>query len=194
MIVPTSQNFTKKERAAVLLAADELTDEQIAAEVGVSRRSLATWKHDPDFQAHIGGIVGEMQAGMLRLRIAKKRERLRVLDELHTSALAVIAARKARYRVELGEDDPVAVATAAVHRMFGRHVPAEALTGLVVEKETVNAAGHRTTEWSVDTALLREIRAQQEQAARELGQWVDKSEVDHRTSVVRIVGVDPEAI
>ena len=77
--------------------------------------------------------------------------------------------------------------------VFGRVVPAEALTGLVVEKETFTASGIRTSEWSVDTGLVREIRALHEQAAKELGQWVDRSEVSG-TQVVRIVGVDAEAL
>jgi hypothetical protein len=49
-------------------------------------------------------------------------------------------------------------------------------------------------EFAVDTGLVREIRAVHEQAAKELGQWVERSEVDQRTTMVEIVGVDTEAI
>lgn len=36
-------------RAAVLLYFDEQSDDHIAAELGVCRRTLARWKHRPDF-------------------------------------------------------------------------------------------------------------------------------------------------
>lgn len=181
-----------REEAAVLVADDTLSDTEIAARVGVTRRTLTNWRQHPEFAARVGDHVGALQAAMLRFRIAKKRERVKVLDDLHTAALGVVAARRARHRAEMG-DDPEAAAAAGAKRVFGRVVPAEALTGLVVEKETFTASGIRTSEWSVDTGLVREIRALHEQAAKELGQWVDRSEVSG-TQVVRIVGVDAEAL
>jgi hypothetical protein len=39
------------ETAAQLLWEDELTDQQIAEQLGVHRATLARWKHRPDFQA-----------------------------------------------------------------------------------------------------------------------------------------------
>ncbi len=42
------------QRAVELCRADELTDEQIACELGVSRRTLARWKHREDFRV-LGG-------------------------------------------------------------------------------------------------------------------------------------------
>jgi hypothetical protein len=36
---------SKMEEAAVLLAEDRLTDEEIAGQVGMSRRGLAKWKN-----------------------------------------------------------------------------------------------------------------------------------------------------
>src|SRR5262249_52678996 len=82
-----------KQRAAVLVAAHELTDEQIAAAVGVTRRTLTAWQRRPDFAALVGDHVGRLQAGMLRLAIAKKRVRLAHLDDLHARYLRLIAAR-----------------------------------------------------------------------------------------------------
>lgn len=184
----------QRARAAVLLAEDDLSNEQIARRVGVSRRTLTTWKQHPTFAAAIGDHVGELQAAMLRYRVAKKRERMKVLDDHHSRLLDVIARRSERYAAKLG-DDPSAVAASAARSIFnaGDDVPAEAATGLLVEKESVNNAGHRTVEWAVDVGTLREVRATHEQAARELGQWVDRSEANV-TQVVQIVGVDADAL
>lgn len=191
--VTTRDRLVKRAQAAVLLAEDDLTDEQIAETVGVTRRSLARWKADSTFAAEVGGHVGAIQAGMLRLAIAKKHKRLAVLDALHTKSLQVIEERARRYQAKAG-DDPETVAAMAARSVFGREVPYEATLGLLAEKESVNVAGHRTTEWSVDTGLMREIRALHEQAAKELGQWVDRSETDITTRTVQIVGIDAETL
>lgn len=48
-----SQNESKRkalERAARLLWADELTDEEVARQLGISRKTLWRWKQRRDFQ------------------------------------------------------------------------------------------------------------------------------------------------
>ncbi len=176
----TSQNVTKKERAAVLLAEDELSDELIAAGVGVSRQTLARWKKQPDFAAHVGDNVGRIQAGMLKLAIAKKHKRLQALDTLHDKALQVIHDRAARHAEELRDADSPVTAT---KRLFGDNTPAEAATGLLVKQESVNNSGMKTVNWAVDTRLIKEIRALHEQAAKELGQWIEKGEKTQNVNV-----------
>lgn len=49
--VPRKRFTRQQQRAAALLADDELTDQQIAAALGVHRATLARWKRQPDFQA-----------------------------------------------------------------------------------------------------------------------------------------------
>lgn len=175
-----SQNVTgKKARAAVLLAEDELTDEQIADEVGVTRRQLARWKHDPEFNALIGDHVGQLQATALKFSIAKKHKRMEALDRLHRKALDVIDLRAQRFTVQADSPEE------AVRKMFGSNTPPEAATGLLVRKETITASGMTSTEWTFDASLVKEIRELQKQAATELGQWVEKSEQDQRVGITR---------
>ena len=50
-------------------------------------------------------------------------------------------------------------------------------TGLLVKEVFYSSNGTRER-YEVDTALLKEIRATEEQAARELGQWIDRARVD----------------
>ena len=162
------QNLTKKHHeAALLLAEDELTDEQIAERCGVSRQTIATWKKDSVFAGLVGDQVGRLNAAMLRLPIAKKRERLKTLNALHQKAMRVIEER--------AEDmDGEATATG---------------TGLLVRQIKIVRNGDDVTvqkEYTVDVALMREIRALEEQAAKELGQWVDKREV---TGEIRTIDI-----
>ena len=178
-----TQNYSKKERAAVLVAEDDLTDEEIAAAVGVTRKTLHNWKQLPEFVADVEEQVSKIQAGMRRLAIAKKHKRLKVLNDLHGRSLAVIADRADRHAAELeaAESQP----NDLVKRMFGDNVPTEAATGLLVRQESINAQGMKTVNWSVDTGLMKEIRALHEQAAKELGQWSEKSELEVGGSLKR---------
>jgi hypothetical protein len=53
------------------------------------------------------------------------------------------------------------------------------------------------TEYVVDSGVVREIRGLEEQAAKELGDWVEKSEIDGGidvTTTVQIVGVDADLL
>jgi hypothetical protein len=185
LVAPGSEKFTKKHHlAASLLADDELTDAEIAAQVEITPRQLYNWKNRPEFAALVGDYVGKLQAGMLRLRIAKKRERVKTLDNLRTRLLTVADARGERYR---GELDAAEDAAAATRRFFGDSVPPEAATGLLVRQETVNAQGMKTVNWSVDTGLVKTIMDLQKEAGQELGQRVDKSEIEHSGLVRSIV-------
>lgn len=171
----------QRSKAALLVAADELPDEEIAKEVGVSRQALAAWKTHPDFAAMVGDHVGQFQAGMLRLHIAKKRERVKVLDEMHTKLLTVVEERAADYAAQAISGD----------------VPAGGGTGLILRQIKQIGSGHDAQiveEFGVDTGLIREVRALHEQAAKELGQWTERSQVETFTTVVEIVGVEAEAI
>lgn len=169
-----TETLTKKEYAAVLLAEDELPDWSIAEKVGVTRQTLHNWKHKPEFAALVGDNVGRIQAGMLKLAIAKKYKRVEVLDMLHTKHLRALELRAERIAAELTAEDTPETAT---RKFFGNFIPAEAITGLFVKKETVLANGMKSVEWVYDGAIVKTICGLEEQAAKELGQWVDKGEV-----------------
>jgi transcriptional regulator with XRE-family HTH domain len=48
---PPGPSLGRLRLAAQLCLADELTDEEIARRLGISRRTLARWKQRPEFQA-----------------------------------------------------------------------------------------------------------------------------------------------
>lgn len=150
------------EKAARLLAEDALSDEQIAAECGVSRTALAKWKKKEVFAARVNAISEQYAERALKHGIARRERRLAILNGLHDKMLQVIEER-------------------AVDPEFA-DIPG-GTTGLVTKnlKGIGKGEDFRVVEvYEVDTGTLKEIRGTQEQAAKELGQWVDKQERSHK--------------
>lgn len=158
----------KKRRAAAALADGRRPAADIAAEAGVSDRMLRKWATHPDFAAHVAAIRADAGAAIAGRAIADKAGRLTVLAALHDRLLEVFAARAAAATGKAGSDTTPAAGEA---------------TGLVAVKETI-VGRNLVREAAIDTAALRELRAIQEQAARELGQWEATVAVKH-SGVVR---------
>lgn len=145
-------------KAAELLAEDELTDKAIAAAVGISDRQLRTWKHHPEFDAEVARRASELERAMQRYAIAKRRKRVERYDRDYAATIALQESLAA---------DPE-----------WQHIPGWS-TGLLTHTTKVIGTGNgqqTIEEFSFNVALLRERRAIMEQAAKELGQWSDKSE------------------
>lgn len=174
----TSQNVPRKTQAAILEAENDLTDEQIAERLGINRRTLTRWRDDPEYNALVGDHAGQIAASCLKFAIAKKHKRIGVLDDLHARALQVIDERAAEYA---RDEHDAADADRAVHRIYGGRdvTPPGGGTGLIVRQYKQIGSGRDARlveEYGVDTGLMKEIRGLQQQAAQELGQWVEKSE------------------
>lgn len=170
--VSNTGTLEMKSRAAELIAADELSDEEIAAEIGVSARTLYRWKKNENFQKLVTEYREKLTAAMWRLPIAQKRKRVATLNKLHESALRLIEARAEKY----AEDEDAAGGD----------------TGLLVKTErTVGPV--TTVEYAADTALMREIRALEEQAAKELGQWNEGAPAN-TTEIRMYIGVNVEDV
>jgi hypothetical protein len=150
----------EKYKAAKDLASGVLTDEDIAGQAGVTRRQLARWKTHPDFQSRIQEHLDDFREETRRRGLADRERRVAALNDRWVRMQRVLEARA---------DDPAL-----------QHVPG-GTTGLLVH----NVKGVGKGEdfqlidlYEVDTALLRELREHEKQAAQELGQWVDKQSVD----------------
>jgi hypothetical protein len=146
----------KLEQAAVLVAEDSRSDEQIAAQLGITRSTLATWKTRPEFVARVDEICRELAAVAMKRGIARKEYRVNTLANIHSKLLTVMEERAA---------DPDLA-----------NIPG-GKTGLIVRKAVVSAGVLVGYEYAVDTGLLRELRGIQEQASKELGQLVEKREM-----------------
>lgn len=174
----------ERERAAVLVAEDELSDRQIAESLNIHHKTLAAWKRHPDFRAQVAHHAEDIARAMLRLTIAKKHKRVKVLDDLHSKLLTVIDERADEYANRARDETAEALARRAMRSVFGGddEIPAGAGTGLILKQYKQIGAGRNAqliTEYAVDVRTIGEIRALHEQAAKELGQWVEKSETTH---------------
>ena len=138
--------------AAQLLAADELSDEQIAARCNRTRRWLAALKKQPEFQAQVAAIVADTAAALKAEGIANKANRVRTLNEDFERLERVIEERAA---------DP---------SMAG--VPGASQGVIVRTYKTTKDEAY--PEYSVDTGLLAERRALRKHIAQEVGEWSEK--------------------
>lgn len=155
----------RKEQAALLVARDEKSDEVIAAEVGIGRATLKRWKQEPRFAERVEEHKAAWREQVTQTGIAMMEQRVATLNDLHARMLTVIAERS---------DDPAM-----------QHVPG-GKTGLLVHQMKAIGTGQNQTvidEYVFDAALVREIRAHQEQVAKELGQWIDRREEKHDVTV-----------
>lgn len=176
-----SQNVAKRDNAAVLFANDELnptpgkrlTDQAVADQVGVSRQSVTRWKRDSEFRAMIQDARGRIIADSLRLPIAQKHQRIRVLNDLHTKYLDIIQSRAERHAKEI-VDTP----ENAMRGVFGDVTPPEAMTGMMVRHPKIAANGMTVVAWAFDKPLDSAIKETHKQAAQELGQWEETINVN----------------
>lgn len=162
MSAKPSQNRTPfkwkkpQEDAAILLAEDELTDLEIATQIGVSRRQLATWKLHPEFSARIEELARELGEVTRRYAITKRIRRMKGYDDRRTKILKVIEDRAEEHATVPGGD-----------------------TGLLVKSTKSVGSGSAAEivdEYAVDVAILKELRELEKQAAIEAGQWTEKRE------------------
>jgi hypothetical protein len=161
-----------REKAAALLADGELTDREIAAQVGVDRPTLWRWRQHPDFAARVRSILERAAEELERHAIALKNRRMAGYDRRWRALQQVIEERAA---------DP---------SMEG--VPG-GRTGLLVRTlKTVGSgeAARQVEEYRLDAALLKELRELERQAAEEAGQWTTRAEV--HAQVLAGVSVIPD--
>lgn len=149
----------RREEAAKLVAEDELTNEQIAECLGVTRQCLDKWKRHPDFQGRVAQLLAEIRAAILAEGIADRVKRVRAQNDRWDRMRRVIDERA---------EDPQFQDVAG-----GR-------TGLIVHnvKGVGKGEDFRLIDlYEVDTGLLAEMRATEKQAAQELGQWTEKRDI-----------------
>lgn len=158
--------------AAQLLADGNLTDAEIAEQVGVDRTTVWRWKQDPEFAEVIEGHLEVFRQEVRRRGLASRERRIKALNDRWNRLQRVIEERA---------DDP-----------RHAHVPGWK-TGLMVHDVKNVGGGENATMvdlYEVDTGLLKELREHEKQAAQELGQWTEKHEVEQ--TVKAYVSVSPE--
>lgn len=170
-----------KIKAAILVAEDDLSNQEIAASVGVTRQTLDNWKTHPDFAAQVAHHIEDLNRAMTRLDIAKKRKRVAQLDTLAKKLWQIVEERATDYVAQAAAKGEGDQAAALVRELFGgEDVPAGGGTGLVtktIKQIGTGRAAQIINEFGVATDIVRTIMALHEQAAKELGQWTDQVNV-----------------
>jgi transposase-like protein len=144
----------QKEKAAQLIAEGRYEYGQIAAMGGVERHTITRWRKDPKFSARVDELNREFAESVKHNAIARKERRIGILNALQTKLLTLIEDRAVDLSGEV----------------------AGGQTGLLVRQYKVSG-DNSATEYVYDSAVIRDLRAVQEQAAKELGQFVDKHEM-----------------
>lgn len=215
-----------RERAAWLVAEDELTDAAIAEELKISKATLERWKSHPDFQDRVQENLGQVRdrirqqgIAVVENRVKALHSRWELLDQVRRERAADPSMRdvpggKTGLLVRRGKlvkvYEPLKLAQSAQEEgdtcplCEGNYDDAEdaprlrmrwvisKLTDEETEQLICPECGDRwrdtdqlsfaklsemVYEYELDGKLLAELRAHEEQAAKELGQWTERKDL-----------------
>lgn len=152
-------------RAAELLARNELSIEEAAEQVGVPAERLREWLKSRSFARLIEEAWHNDLAISSAFWTALRSERVKRLQDIANRLLSIITEREKAYTTG---------------------VPG-ARSGLLAQKIVVNTrTGAQSTEWYVDTALVRELREVLKHIAIELGQW-EETRQKQREAIIKVL-------
>jgi hypothetical protein len=184
MSAPEFRLTKKRVQAAALLAEDELSDEKISAMVGVARSTIAMWKLNPVFAAHVQSLVTAWENKVMTTGIANKVRRVRALNHLHGLQMQIVEERSENAALNARDET-------------GKPLVPGGATGLVViQQRPVGLEEGKpiiASEGVFDHGLSREIRATLEQAAKETGQFIERHELsagDGRPVAISVQMID----
>lgn len=180
-----------REEAALLVAQDALTDEQIAAQAGVTRQALQKWKRHPDFAARVQEHRDVWATEIKAKGISDRQNRIDALNDRHDRMRRVIEARATEHADVPGGNTGLLLRQAKLVKVYkSDESPADDLAN-EEDGETLYSAKRDVIiyEYAVDTGLLKEMREHEKQAAQDLGQWTEKQEHSGEVLVRQYVGV-----
>lgn len=175
------QNVTRKwtgarEAAAVAVAKDEQTDEEIAASCNITRMTLSRWKASPDFAARVAEHLAAWKAEITAKGIADVQNRVDAANDRHNRMRRIIEARAVAYAGQApGSDEGLLVKTPMLVKVFEAAPPEDDEDDEGGPMKPLKES-RIVYEWALDKALLAEMRAHEDEVAKHLGQLVEKRE------------------
>jgi hypothetical protein len=145
----------RRELAAKLVAADDMPDVKIAAQVGISQRVFYRWKKWPEFQARVNEHREDFRKRVFGSRFCRRENRILIRQQLIDKCLQIIKER---------------AATPGYEKIPG------GTTGLVTPRFRV-LEGRVVTEYQIDTETEGIIRANLREIAEEVGEWHGRAEL-----------------
>lgn len=181
----------RADRAALLVAKDEQTDDAIAGEIKITRRTLERWKLSPEFSGRVQEHRDLWRAEIKAKGIADRQNRIDALNDRHERMQRVIESRAEMHADVPGGDTGLLVRQAKLVKVYD----AKGSPDGDDEGETLYSAKRDIIvyEYAVDTSLLKEMREHEKQAAQDLGQWTEKQEHAGEILVRQYVGVDVDS-
>ena len=179
----------RSEQAARDVAQDLLTDTQIAANAGITQRQLERWKSSAEFAARVEAHVATYRRIVRSRGIAIVENRVDALSDRWRRLQRVIDARAQEMAGECagGETGLLVRQVKFVKVLELPKGTARRLSAGEIDEADLEDGDFVPTkqsrpvlEYAVDTGLLAEVRHHEEQAAKELGQWVERTEVETR--------------
>lgn len=187
-----SELSDKQLQAAALVADDRLTNERIADRVGVTRKTIERWKSSEPFATHVKAIVQAARAEAMQHGIAVKEERVRGYQQRSRLMWQLLAARAEHGRA-LRDAAVTGKTPGGLPLPDGwekaKTPPPGIETGLLVKQTKFSPSGVEITEWAVDTGTLTAMLALEKQAAVEMGQWTEKSDITGTVTLADVLSL-----
>jgi hypothetical protein len=183
-----------QESAALLVAQDASSDEQIAAEVGLkSRKTIQRWRQQPAFIARVAEHRESWRAEVKAKGIADVQNRVDAANDRHNRMRRIIEARAAAYAGQApGSDEGLLVKTPMLVKVFEAAPPEDDEDDEDGPMKPLKES-RIVYEWALDKALLAEMRAHEDEVAKHLGQLVDRTQSDEHIRY-EIAGVDIDEV
>jgi hypothetical protein len=175
-------------QAADLVARDRLSLDRIARKVGVSLRTLNSWKAGVEFHSEVERLLSQWAEDIEKRGAADRRRRIFRKNDRWRRAQAFIEKRAALYRKLVSQpipgpivlDDGTEIPQSPTLGELLRAVPGGE-TGMVAWKLKTIHVGEKdyekVIEYEYDTGLESCLEALEESIAIELGQWKPKQEI-----------------
>lgn len=172
--VPLEWTATR-ERAALLVAQDELTNDAIAAECGwKAAKTVERLKGHPDFAARVEEHRDAWRAEIRAKGIAEVQNRVDAANDRWERMQRLMDARAVQHAAIPGGDTGLLVATPLLVKIF------DAVQDEAEDAHDVLTPRRQTEivyEYAFDRALLAELRAHEEHAAKQLNQLTERKEL-----------------
>lgn len=150
----------RQEQAALLVALGQLKDAEIAEQTGTAYGTLRRWRGWPEFIERVEALRQAFARSVEGRGIADKQARVQKLQDLVDRMDLIVEGR--------AEDLADAPGGAS---------------GLLVRQYKQVGKDDFREEYVFDAALVTQIRATMQQAAQELGQWVERHKVSGKIRV-----------
>jgi hypothetical protein len=161
--------MTEQQQKAAELLAKGVKVAKVAKALGLCERTIYNWKLDAIFKSEVARIEAEWRGRARQYGAADQDYRLRDLNDRYARLRAVIQqrARDPQFQeVPGGKTGLLTVSYKMMTRLDSSTDPPTRITEPVAE-------------YAVDTGMLAEMRAIEQQTAIELGQWKPKSQVEN---------------